>query len=41
MRGDLIVMDFLKKIDFKAVLTILVFLILYYIYHFSEGRLVD
>ncbi len=34
-------MDFLKKIDFKALLTILVFLTLYYIYHYSEGRLVN
>lgn len=31
----------LKKIDLKAVLTILVFLVLYYIYHFSNGRLVE
>lgn len=34
-------MDFLKRIDFKAVLAILVFLVLYYIYHFSGGQIVD
>ena len=31
--------DFFKKIDFKALLAILVFLTLYYIYHFSSGAI--
>jgi hypothetical protein len=34
-----IIRDFLKKIDFKAALAILVFLVLYYIYHFSGGAI--
>lgn len=35
----MIIRDLLKRIDFKAVLAILVFLILYYIYHFSGGAI--
>ncbi|WP_156161041.1 MULTISPECIES: hypothetical protein [unclassified Methanosarcina] len=31
--------DFLKRIDLKAFLAILVFLTLYYIYHFSGGAI--
>ena len=31
--------DSLKGIDFKALLAILVFLTLYYIYHFSDGAI--
>ena len=31
--------NFLKGIDFKSLLAILVFLTLYYIYHFSGGAI--